>query len=249
MSGGCEDLRDVTAALTCTENIQGEAGWGSEQPDPVQGVPAHGRAWTRWPSKIPSKNHLHFPPFSPSLLLWILTLFLLAPEWEEGKAGKRGKGKSRKMERQERSGNYCHKKKLHTSPPFSSFFPQLFIFHPNPSWPFSSQPSWLRSRKREKQEKKKQEKGRAGRKKGRKEERSGNCSCYKTHWHHPHFPPFFPILSYGFPKLSYKWTKVWMTDGAGMFWRSVVGIAWSGEIAGRVFNFKFVVLQLEIDDL
>lgn len=47
MSGWCEDFRDVTVALTRTGNIQAEAGRGSEQCEPVQDVPAHGRAWTR----------------------------------------------------------------------------------------------------------------------------------------------------------------------------------------------------------
>lgn len=42
-----EDFRDVTVALTCTGNTQGEVGWGSEHPDPVQDVPAHGRGWIR----------------------------------------------------------------------------------------------------------------------------------------------------------------------------------------------------------
>lgn len=32
-----------TAAVTKIRGDQGQGGWGSEQPDPVEGVPAHDR--------------------------------------------------------------------------------------------------------------------------------------------------------------------------------------------------------------
>jgi len=44
-------------------NIPSQAGWGSEQPDPAEDVPAHCRDCTGWALKGPSHpNHAVIPP-------------------------------------------------------------------------------------------------------------------------------------------------------------------------------------------
>jgi len=53
-SEALEQVARRSCACPVTGNVQGQAGWGFEQPGLVEGVPAHGRGgWTRPSLKVP----------------------------------------------------------------------------------------------------------------------------------------------------------------------------------------------------